>query len=263
MKKISLLLALLLVGALLTGCASPSENAAYPEANPNTQRDPMSTQPTATRAPSAFSLPNNYNPASEEDGGGYLAGAVYDENGNTVYAGATPIPLDPIDMPTPTPRPPLTFSYGTVTADNIHLTFEAPAGWSLDTSAADTVVLTDPNTHDNYNASMSVKISSVPSGYKLADVRTEVRRILSELGQYNYAQWENSELASRTLLKKDGYYANYRGVYYDGTVVRGRVMVALLDNNQIITVHMSCPGWYNESYMNVVAHFRDTLKLAQ
>ena len=61
-------------------------------------------------------------------------------------------------------------------------------------------------------------------------------------------------------VKKDGYYANYRGVYYDGTIVRGRVMVALLDNRQIITLHMTCPGWFNESYMNVVAHFRDTVK---
>ena len=44
-------------------------------------------------------------------------------------------------------------------------------------------------------------------------------------------------------------------------MIRGRVMVALLDNHQIITLHMSCPGWFNESYMNVVAHFRDTAKM--
>ena len=46
----------------------------------------------------------------------------------------------------------------------------------------------------------------------------------------------------------------------DGTIIRGRVMVALLEGNKIITVHMMVPGWFNESYMKVVDHFRDTLK---
>ena len=87
--------------------------------------------------------------------------------------------------------------------------------------------------------------------------------MLAEIGQYNYTEWTTTDLAERTLLKKDGYYANYRGQYYDGTIVRGRVMVALLDNNQIITVHMAAPGWFNESYMNVVSHFRDTLQQIQ
>lgn len=187
-------------------------------------------------------------------------GAQYDEYGNALYAGATPIPLDPIDMPTPTPRPELTFSYGAFSADKLGIQFEAPIGWSVDTSASDTVVLTDPNTYDNFQTTMTIRIADVSSDYKLADVKTEVRNILKEVGQYNYNKWETTELAARTLLKKDGYYANYRGEYYDGTVVRGRVMVALLDGNKILIVHMAAPGWYNSSYMNVVAHFRDTLK---
>lgn len=250
MKKMCAMLALMLALALLMGMAAFGENM---------QRDPMSVPPAASGA----GLPEGYDPAAEEDGGYYAANAAYDSLGNQIYAGATPIPLDPIDMPTPTPRPSLSFTFGPATAENIHLSFEAPVGWGLDTSAADAITLIDPNTYDNINATMTVRIATVSNSYKLADAKAEVRNMLKEIGQYNFTDWNATDLAERTLLKKDGYYANYRGEYYDGTVVRGRVMVALLDNNRIITLHMSCPGWYNESYMNVVSHFRDTAKLTQ
>ena len=125
------------------------------------------------------------------------------------------------------------------------------------------IVLTDPVTYDNYNATMTVRFESVPSSYALNDVKTRVSDMLKEIGQYNYTEWTSTSLAERTLLKKNGYYANYRGVQYDGTIVRGRVMVALLDGNRIITLHMSGPAGYNESYMNVVSHFRETLKQIQ
>lgn len=259
MKKASLLLALVLVAALLSGCGSPEQ---FSEATGVPQRDPLSTAPSAT-PDTGNALPDGYDPSSEEDAGGYVAGAIYDEYGQMIYAGASPIPLDPIDMPTATPRPSLTFSYGAVTADKLGLIFEAPAGWYVDSTASDMIVLTDPNSYDNFTATMTIKLAPVSVDYKLADVKTEVRNVLKELGKYNYITWETTELAARTLLKKDGYYANYRGEYYDGTVVRGRVMVALLDGNQILTVHMAAPGWYNESYMNVVAHFRDTLQKPQ
>ena len=260
MKKAMLLLSLLLAAMLLAGCAAQEAN--FPNASANMQKDPLTVVSTDVPA-TAKTEEMDYDPMAEEDVNTYVAGALYDEYGNTLYAGATPIPLDPIDMPTATPRPSLTFSYGLATVDNLKISFEAPVGWVVDTSAADTVVLTDPQTYDNFNATMTVKISPVASGFKLSDVKAEVKAVLAEIGQYNYTEWTTTDLAERTLLKKDGYYANYRGQYYDGTIVRGRVMVALLDNNQIITVHMAAPGWFNESYMNVVSHFRDTLQQIQ
>lgn len=272
MKKAILLLAMLLCVLLLAGCAAQDNNQ-FPEADTAMQRDPMSVysqnedDETADDSDSSEDDGFNwdeYDPESEEDSGeSFTEGAVYNELGQNVYAGATPIPLDPIDMPTATPRPNLTFAYGPVelTLNNQKLSFEAPAGWQAATPSTDTVVITDPNTYDGVQATMTISITSVTSGYKLADVKNTVRDKLKEIGQYNYTEWHATDLSARTLLKKDGFYANYRGVYYDGTVVRGRVMVALLDGNRIITLHMNCPGWYNESYMNVVAHFRDTAKL--
>lgn len=255
-----MLLALVLTAALLAGCAANE----YPEVTTVQQRDPMNLDsPTEAPLESLSGLPEGYDPASEEDNDTFVAGAAYDDFGRQVYAGATPIPLDPVDMPTATPRPPLTFTYGDAVADNLKLSFQAPVGWGMDATQPDTLILQDPNAYDGINATMTVKILPVPSTYKLNDTKDEVRSMLKEIGQYNFVEWQPTELATRTLLKKDGYYANYRGVYYDGTVVRGRVMVALLDGNKIITLHMSCPGIYNESYMNVVAHFRETVKQVQ
>ncbi len=255
-KKLAVLLALMLLSLALTGCGSGDQQN-VPTTAPQ-QRDPLSTEPTN---PPAAQEGLGYDPLAEEDqGGAYLAGAVYDEYGNTVYAGATPIPINPIDMPTETPRPSLTFAYGAAQAPALGIQFEAPQGWTMNTESTDSVVLTDPETRDGVNAQLTVSILSVSSDYKLADVKTQVTDMLKEIGQYNYSQWTTTNLAERTLLKQDGYYANYRGVRTDGTIIRGRVMVALLEGNKIITVHMMVPGWFNESYMKVVDHFRDTLK---
>ena len=249
MKKLCLLMALMLLAGSV-----PVYGALA------TQADPMALP---TDAPSdSFSLPEGYDPASEEDNSGYYAyGAVYDDYGRNKYAGATPIPLDPIDMPTPTPKPTLTFSYGEVTSDKLRLSFEAPVGWGIDTSADDAVTLVNQNALDGYNAYITVRVYSVASSFKLADLRTELRNYLKELGQYNFAKWNPTDTATRTLLKKDGYYADYTGQYYDGTAIHGRVMMALLDNQKVIMVHLSCPdGYFDSSYKAVINHVRDTLK---
>ncbi len=253
MKKLSLLLALMLLLSSVPGIDALADGS-------NLQADPMALP---TDAPSSsFSLPEGYDPASEEDNSSYYVyGALYDDYGRNQYAGATPIPLDPIDMPTPTPKPALTFSYGLVTADKLRLSFEAPVGWGIDTSANDAVTLINQNALDGYNAYITVRVYSVASSFKLSDLRDELRNTLKELGQYNFAKWSTKEIASRQLLKKDGYYNDYEGTYYDGTAIYGRVMMALLDNHQVIMLHLSCPdGYFNSSYKAVINHVRDTLK---
>ena len=261
MKKWFVILILALLSVSVAGCAASGAEGAPSGVDSNYQRDPMSV---STGAPSgSFSLPEGYDPASEEDGGSaYQFNAPYNEYGRVAYAGATPIPLDPIDMPTATPKPPMTFSYGIVSADKIRLTFEAPAGWGIDdVSAQDAVTLMDPNAVDGVNSTITVRVYPVASTFKLTDLRSELRATLKELGQYNFSKWSTTDMAARTLLKKDGFYADYEGVYYDGTAIYGRVMLALLDGNQVIMVHLSCPdGYFNNSYKAVINHVRETLK---
>lgn len=257
MKKTVLCALIALLVVLLAGCAQEQQNV-----YPNYQQSALepSNPPVHTSAPDS-GLPEGYDPASEEDRGGYSAGSPMDAYGNTLYAGTTPIPLDPIDKPTPTPRPEKSFTYAETAASRIGIKFEAPVGWYADETVENTFIIRDPETLDDYQAFMSVEVSPVAGTYKLADVKTDVKALLSELGQYNYEEWDVTSTSARTLFKKDGYYADYRGVMYNGTIVRGRVHIALLDGNKIVTVHLSCPGWYNTSYQKVYQRFRETAAL--
>lgn len=249
MKKFMLLCVVVLSAALLTGCSTaPEQENTTPTVS---QQDPLSVPPKATELP--------YDPMAEEDGDTYVPGQVYDEYGNSLYAGATPIPLDPVDMPTPTPRPALAFSYTPVQLADLGIQFEAPQGWYMDNTVPGTVKFVDPNTYDNVQGYLTISISSVASNYKLANVKTTLSEKLEEISR-SYIEWRTYQADSRTLMDRDGYYNNYRGVKVDGSVVRGRVMIALLENNKIITVDLCAPGWYNESYMNILNKFRDTLK---
>ncbi len=262
MKKALRVLALVMLAVLLTGCAAQEQN--FPDADTAQvsaqQKDPMDLSTAVPRL--ELDLPEGYDPASEEGGEeDFNESAVYDDYGRNVYAGATPIPLDPIDMPTATPKPTLTFEYGTVNAEKIRLSFDAPAGWGIDDSEADAVTLINPNELDGYNAQITIRVYSVASTFRTNDLKTELRDTLKNLGQYNFTNWKTTELASRTILKKDGFYADYEGTYTSGVSIYGRVMMALLDNNQVIMLHISCPdGYFNSSYKAVINHVRDSLK---
>lgn len=248
-KRVYLLVTVLLAAVLLCGCTA--KEPMYNELPAVSQQDPLAIPSQPTELP--------YDPLAEEDGDTYVPGMAYDEYGNAMYAGATPIPLDPIDMPTATPRPSLAFSYAKVAFDNLGIQFEAPQGWMMDTSTAGTVRLIDPNRYDNVQGTMSITMLSVDAAYKQSNLKKTLEDELERVSR-NYVEWRTYQADERTLMDQPGYYNNYRGVMVDGNVVRGRVMVALLENNRVLIVDMAAPGWYNESYMNILGHFRDTLK---
>ena len=264
-KKIALLLALLMTAAVLSGCQQ--ETNVYPEAGKTTPRviqqgDALATPtPTPTVVPADFyDTDAGYDPLAEEDDsltGSYALG-VFNEMGDSVYAGTTPIPLDPIDMPTPTPRPDLVFNYAEYTASKLGLSFEAPNDWTVTTDDGTTYTLTDPNTRDGVNAFISITVSTVGGTYKLTDVKNDLKSQLAEI-QKNYPTWSVAVAAGRTLMGEDGYYNTYRGEEFDGTVVRGLVHIVLL-SGRTVTIHLQAPGWFNTSYTKVYSKMRNTLK---
>lgn len=257
MKKKVLLLAIGLVSAVvLSGCT-----AAKPTIPPvPTQANALETQaPTLVPPPTVPDLPEGYDPASEEDNGFYIGGN-FDEYGRLLQVGATPIALDPVDMPTPTPRPSLVFNYTTVTASTLGVTFDVPADWIVDESVPGTVVITDPVMRDGYQGSITIIISSKPNTFKTADIKDELNTFIAGLHRTNFNEWKTEKPSDRKLMGKAGYYTTYRGVRYDDVIIRGRVHMSLLDGGRLLTVHLSAPGWYNESYTNVYYKVRDTIK---
>lgn len=259
MKKALFVLMIVIMAALLAACAARTPSPQQPAAQSQSQQPAAATQQAPMEA-AAASQPAvddqqyaDMDPTSEEDDGAFTE----------IYAGASPIPLNPIDMPSPTPRPAMTFTFSPYTADKLRLTFEAIAGYAIDDSVPNTFKLTQPAEQviDNVPVVITLSIEDVNNTYKSTDIKKDLRNKLDELGSVDYKTWRPSDLAQRTLLKKAGYYANYRGELYDGSIVRGRIHMALLDNNKLLTLHVSYPGWYETDYIKVVTRIRNTLKM--
>lgn len=275
MKKISLIIFILIAALLLSSCGKNNnvDNNANLPANESEsqqmQKSPLDVDNTnvENETPSMpdipANIPENYDPSSEED--------THVENQNSSSAsvssnraGATAVVIDPVDLPTATPRPPLTFSYSKYVASNIGISFESVAGYSVDESQAGLYVLTEPVelAKDNVQVQIILQVNSVDSNYKLANLKRDLQEKVKQIGSVNYETWKPTGVSSRTLLGKSGFYQDFRGVAYDGTIVRGRVHVALIDGN-VLTLQYICPGWYNSDYTKVYSHIRDTMKIAR
>ena len=264
MNKRLLTILIILAAILLLSACQPKDNPpvvteSTPAPTTAVQQSPMEVP---TDMPSIEGVPEGYDPSSEEDSGMITAETQVNEMGVPLYAGATPIPLDPIDMPTPTPRQAMTFTYASYTASKLGLTFECVAGYQVDESQPDTFILTEPpeQQKDNHTTQFILQLSNVQKNYTANNMKQDVRNYTTDLGKVNYKDWRLYDTAERTLMGKNGYYVNYRGVMHDGTVVRGRVHMALLDNDKLLMLHFTCPANYNSDYTKVYSHIRDTLK---
>ena len=242
--KIALCLALALVS--LTACSSESSNDGsqiYAEATqylgPVTATEAPTEAPQETEAPSdsgnssggvsIFDNPylNEEDISTDEalgeenyidpydtgaDTGSLLSASGASGGVETVYpyAGATPIPLDPVDLPTPTPHPELTFNYATYTAGSLGLSFDCPSGWLVDESQTDVFVLTEPETqmHDGQQCIITISAEPVTANYSEKDLKKQVTQRLKEIGSVNFTVWNPSLTATRTLLGSKGVYAN-------------------------------------------------------
>lgn len=261
MKKVLLIAVLVLTVLLVSACGQKEETP--PAAQTQSLQIQESPLTLPTDAPVIEGLPEGYDPSSEEDPTVPITDVLANEDGTALHAGSTPIPLDPVDMPPPTERPDLTFTFATYTAANLGITFESVAGYIVDDSNPDVYILTEPPEmqKDNYSVVFTFSRNAVTNNYTMNNLRTDIRNFAADLGKVNYQEWRVSDTAERTLLGKPGYYITYRGVLFDGTIVRGRVHMALLDNNRVLSIHYTGPGEYNTDYSNnVFTRIRSTLK---
>ncbi len=211
----------------------------------------------------------SYDPASEEGGdwedvGEPEAGAAATAAPviQSDYAGATPVLIDPIDKPTPTPLPTLSFSYVTYEAASLHLTFEGPSGWTVDDTVADTYTLKNPNPAMDYPAFMTVRAVPVNKQYTKSELNREVKGMLDTLsGSGELTGFSPSNTAERTFLGTTGVYANYKAVEKEtGAEIAGRIIVACVDKT-LYSLHVSYPRGYTETYVTgVYDKFRHSVK---
>lgn len=256
MKKRLILIALLLAAVLLlSACSSAPENN-------NTQTNNTAVGQVAPMDNTAANnAAANAAAAAKEEEDKLLTSSLYDANGNRIYAGATPVPIDPVDLPTATPRPELTFTYDWYTASKLGISFRSAVGYTVSDGLSDTYILTEPAVavRDNYPCTISLTVTAITKNHNVADVKTDLANFLQNEGR-QYEKWQTWTAESRSLMDGKGYYNNYRGVLADGTIVRGRVHMAIISENQLLTLHISCPGGYNSSYMKIYDQIRSSIQ---
>ena len=280
-KKRVLCLVLILCAVLLSAC---QEQKTYPTSRDQAQSQGTASQQVASAGttladaagqqdvfnPPAQNEPVNYDdgsydPTSEEGGQEEILIDSQTQVLPTIfmvseYAGATPVAIDPIDKPTPTPLPKITFTYSAYTASALHLTFEGPAGWTVDDSAADTYILTNPDPSMDYAAQVVIRAVPVNKQYSQNELIKEVRGSLETL-RSDFKSFDPSNTATRSFIDGNGVYAAYKGTLKNDVQVAGRIMINCV-NKTLYILHCSYPRGLADTFADGVYNkVRNTMKL--
>ena len=268
-KRVLLVLTLALCVLLLCSCSSNEPKRYDVVTNPNslqTQQSLFDSKPTAaptavpTMAPAAdIAVPA---PTNAPANAGLSTQPTAAPTVRGEYAGATPVKIDPLDKPSPSPVPALEFAYQVYDATKLRLSFEAPVGWIKNDAAADVFTLTNPDERMDFAATLSVYARNVSSDYGANELNRVVKDMLSTI-QSDFYSFHDTSTAERTLLDSKGRYADYHAYKKDGTHAYGRVH-AVCVNRTLYILHMSCPYAYRETYKDTVyATFRKSVKITQ
>lgn len=176
------------------------------------------------------------------------------------YAGSTPIPLNPVDMPSPTPRPELNFTYAVYTAGSLGVSFESPSGWQADDSQTDIFTITEPESqmHNGQQCIITISATPVNNNYSERELTSHVTQRLKDIGAVNFVEWNPSLTATRYLMGSQGVYANYSGTLANGIELAGRIQYACIEN-RLYGIEMVYPREYREDYLKVFAQIRETM----
>ncbi len=292
MKRTALvLLCLTATALLLSGCQGQQEEPLYTEVTQYI--GPAATTAPATAVPVAEdttavtdSMPTDEtyseNDALNEEAdpgmdttmlnnfdAGYQAqtslfsSAAGDTAGATAYpyTGSTPIPLEPIDAPTPTPQAALNFTYISYSPASVGVTFEAPAGWVADDSYNEVFTLSEPESQMKNGQLGIINIYAVPvnSDYSESQLTTEVKQRLNTIGSLNFSEWKPSLTATRYLMGALGVYVNYSGTLVTGVEVGGRIHATTIDN-VLYCIQITYPLAFKEDFMDVFSQLRESIK---
>ncbi|MBQ6175206.1 MAG: hypothetical protein IJK28_11355 [Clostridia bacterium] len=275
MKNAMLAIVLILCAAVLCACGSGSQTPAAAPSSSSQEAVSGIPQNLVGEGSDAVDYDadfGDYDPAAEEDFGDvediYENPAANNATATAtpprVNVGATPLVIDPIDKPTPTPAPALAFNtFVTYDATKLRLSFQAPENWTIDDSLPDTYILTNPSTRVSYQAQLMITSKAVSTEYTTSDLNREVKSVLSAI-RAEYSGFEPSNTAERTLFDKKGRYADFTGTL-KGTDIKvwGRVH-AVTVNKTLVVVRMTAPLEYRNVYKNTVyPKFRETVKFTR
>ena len=266
-KRLMLALMLLLCAMLLVSCGEKQKFNVLTSQN----RGQQQTQQNLGAQTVPQNQEDNYDPLAEEDSwepadlpDQPVVTATPAPTVRSEYAGATPVVIDPIDKPTPTAVPKLAVSYVGYDAKTLGLSFEGPAGWTTDADTAGTFILQNPNARMDYAATLTLRAEKVAADYDTSALKSVVNGMLDAIGaSVAWESYDPSQNAGRTLLGKDGIYANYSGILATGEHVAGRVH-AVCVGKMLYTIHLTAPQSQWNDYKDMVYDkVRDTLTIVK
>lgn len=182
------------------------------------------------------------------------AGTVYP------YAGSTPIPLNPVDMPTPTPKPDLSFTYAQYIASTVGVTFEGPANWQVDESQSSMFILSEPTTQvkDGQQCIITISAEPIGSNYSQRDLERHVEQRLDTIGGSQFSDFKPSYTATRHMLGSTGVYANYSGSLTDGAEVGGRIQYVSIEG-VLYGLEILFPEGFRGDFIDVFGEIRGSM----
>lgn len=169
---------------------------------------------------------------------------------------ATPVPIDPIDKPTPTPAPTPSFVYDHYENTAMGVSFSIPYTWLLNpnTNLETTVQFVEPKSEmmdpDGYQTRITIEKYSMGLEQTASDAKTRLESVLEELGA-SFTTFTPNAIASGNFGDGKGYYCYYKADYNDGTKtyeMNGRVIV-VAHGKALYQIRLTTPrDWY--SYYN-------------
>ncbi len=263
-KRLIATLCLALCATLLCSCQPQQHYDMHPDAATQNPLDQVNnTEAPVPEVPDLVDYDDgSYDPASEEHAAEPKGFEAVNPVISSIYAGATPVVIDPIDKPTPTPVPPITFQYQVYDVAKLNLSFEGPVGWTGNDPMDDVFVLTNPDTSMDFAASLSIRATATTTTYGDAELKTEVSNALSNL-RGNFTSFSPSSVDNRKMQDWNGKYANYTGVMADGTKVAGRVH-AWSHEKTLYVLQLAYPQAYTRTYIDsVYDQFVHSLKVSR
>ena len=197
----------------------------------------------------------------EDDSYDYMAAVP--EGTPYPYAGSTPIPLNPVDMPSATPFD-VQFMMVPYEIQSIRVSFEGPAGWIPNESSAEVFTLTEPeqNIKGGQLGIARITASPVTGDYSEAALKSEVLGRLNEISATNFSEWKPSMTATRHLMGSMGVYAVYSGTMVTGVQIGGRVHYVCIDR-VLYSIEIMYPLEYRDAYLEIFSSIRSSIKRMQ
>lgn len=180
---------------------------------------------------------------------------------------ATPVAVDPIDKPTPTPLPKPSYWYETYENPGMGISFSIPGTWLLNpnTNQDTTIQFVEPKADrmekDGYQTRLTVEKVNMGLSQTASDAKDRLESTLAQL-ESTFTTFTPGQPASTTIGNAKGYYCYYKATYDDGSKtyhMRGRIAI-VAHEKALYQVRITTPqSWYSY-YENVFRKVRSSFK---